>query len=266
MLQKKASQKPLVVHVYATEFDREGEGFRHDVCHIEKMGMEVADKVIVVSDLIRNSVIEKYKIKPDKIETVYNAVEVRENKKDVIFKRNADEKIVTFLGKISFQIGLEYFIEAANKVLQKMKNVRFVIPGSGDIINRMIKRVTELKIRDRFYFTGFIKGNDVDKMFANSDIYVMSSVSENFSISPLEVMHPDVPVIIGKQSAISKILNHTITIDFGNIDAIANAIYGLLNYSALSKMFSHYQQDEIDKMKWKNTAFQVKEIYSTVFL
>lgn len=259
---KKASGKPLVIHVHATEFDRSGENVNQRVYDIERAGMEAADKIIAVSNLTRKTVIERYGINPEKVVTVYNAVEPPAEDETVkTYNKTVSEKIVTFLGRITFQKGPEYFVEAANKVLQKQKNVRFVMAGSGDLMNRMVRRAAELKITDRFHFTGFLRGENVDRMFALSDVYVMPSVSEPFGISPLEAMRSNVPVIISKQSGVSEILSHAIKVDFWDVDAIADAIYGILNYGALSKMFRKFGKDEVDKLKWENAAFQVKNVY-----
>ncbi len=159
--------------------------------------MDAADRVITVSNFTRDTVINKYGINPDKVFTVYNAVDtVVESHMCRIFKGTVKEKIVTFLGRITLQKGPEYFIEVAHKVLQKMDNVRFVMAGSGDMLTRMIHRAAALKIMDKFHFTGFLKGEDVYRMFSMTDVYVMPSVSEPFGISPLEAMQSNVPVII----------------------------------------------------------------------
>ncbi|HBS87939.1 MAG: 4-alpha-glucanotransferase [Bacteroidetes bacterium GWF2_38_335] len=261
---KEVSGKPLVIHVHATEFDRSGEHINHQVFDIEKKGMEVADKVITVSNLTRNIVIERYGIDPDKVVTVHNAVDPVTINNEITNTKGVDEKIVTFLGRITFQKGPEYFIEAANKVLKKDPNVRFVMAGSGDMMNRMIKRVAELGIATKFHFAGFLKGSEVVDMFSMSDVYVMPSVSEPFGISPLEAMRSSVPVIISKQSGVSEILHHAIKVDFWDIDAMADAIYGLLNYNAISSMFRTLGKDEVENLKWENAAFKVKEIYKSV--
>lgn len=258
---KKVSGKPLIIHVHATEFDRAGENVNSLVYNIEKMGMEAADRIITVSNLTRNTVVEKYGIHPDKIETVYNAVEPKEDN-DQVFKRSLDEHVVTFLGRITYQKGPEYFVEAAYKVLQRTENVRFVMAGSGDMLRKMIRRAARLGIADKFHFTNFLKGKDVDKMFGLSDVYVMPSVSEPFGISPLEAMRSNVPVIISKQSGVSEILKHAIKIDFWDIDAMADAIYGLVKYSGLSSMFRKYGKEEVDSLKWENAAHHVKAEYT----
>ncbi|MEI7596141.1 MAG: glycosyltransferase family 4 protein [Bacteroidota bacterium] len=257
---KQVSGKPLVVHLHATEFDRSGEHINQDVYNIEHMGMHAADKVIAVSNLTRQIAIERYGIDPNKIHTVYNAVEPSEAER-VVYSRHVKEKVVTFLGRVTFQKGPDYFVEAAYKVLQKDPNIRFVMAGSGDMLNRMIKRVAKLGISTKFHFTGFLKGEEVNHMFSISDVYVMPSVSEPFGISPLEAMRSNVPVIISKQSGVAEILHHAIKIDFWDIDAMADSIYGLVHYPALSKMFIRHGKSEVDNLKWENAAFEVSRIY-----
>jgi glycogen synthase len=261
---KNASNKPLIVHVHATEFDRSGEHVNQNVYDIERRGMHEADKIITVSNFTRQIVIDRYNIHPDKVITVHNAVDLYKNQKDSTQEKYVREKIVTFMGRVTFQKGPDYFVEAAYKVLQKDKNVRFVMAGSGDMLNKMIKRVAELRISKYFHFTGFLKGDDVNRMFTISDVYVMPSVSEPFGISPLEAMRSNVPVVISKQSGVSEVLHHALKVDFWDIDAMADSIYGLLHYNALSKMFISMGKSEVESLKWDNSAHRVKEIYLEV--
>jgi glycosyltransferase involved in cell wall biosynthesis len=261
---KRVSGKPLVIHVHATDFDRSGGSVNPQVYAIEKEGMDAADKIITVSNLTRNIVIEKYNIHPDKVVTVYNAVEPLSNEEKIKLKKGVNEKIVTFLGRITMQKGPEYFVEAANLVLQKMNNVRFVMAGSGDMMNAMVKRAAELKITDRFHFTGFLKGDDVFDMFRMSDVFVMPSVSEPFGIVPLEAMQSNVPVIISHQSGVSEILKYAIKIDYWDTYAMADAIYGLINYPALHHMFREHGKEEVANLLWKNSAKKVRDIYLEV--
>ncbi len=257
---KHASGKKLVIHVHATEYDRSGESVNTLVYDIEKYGMENSDKIIAVSELTRQTVINRYGQSPDKVVVVHNAV-VPKEEEEFQYKKNINEKIVTFLGRVTFQKGPEYFIEAAHKVLQKTNNVRFVMAGSGDMLRRMIRRAAALKITDKFHFTDFLKGKDVDHMFSISDVYVMPSVSEPFGISPLEAMRSNVPVIISKQSGVAEILHHAIKVDFWDIDAIADSIYGLVKYDGLSRMFGKMGKSEVDSLKWENAGIKVKKIY-----
>lgn len=261
---KEATGKPLVVHVHATDFDRSGGRVNPVVFDIEKRGMEAADKVITVSNLTRNTVIEKYGIPANKVVTVYNAVDPIRSDYNNFAHKGLNEKIVTFLGRITMQKGPEYFIEAAHKVLQKMDNVRFVMAGNGDMMEKMVRRAASLKIMDKFSFTGFLRGQDVYSMLRMSDLYVMPSVSEPFGISPLEAMQSNVPVLISYQSGVAEILTYAIKTDFWDVDAMADAMYGVLNYPSLGKMFAKYGKEEVDSLKWENSAKQIKKVYDSV--
>ncbi len=258
---KHVSGKKLVIHVHATEFDRSGENINQEVYNIEKQGMEEADLIITVSNYTRNIVINKYGIKPEKVFTVHNGVEPISNIEHFKIEKNLPYKIVTFLGRITFQKGPDYFVEAAHKVLQKADDVHFVMAGSGDMLNRIVKRVAELRMGDRFHFTGFLQGNEVYKMYAMSDVYVMPSVSEPFGIAPLEAMQTDVPVIISKQSGVSEVLHHAIKIDFWDVDAMADSIYGLLYYKGIRSLFKKYGRKEVINLRWDNAAFLVTTLY-----
>ena len=261
---KKISGKPLVVHMHATEFDRSGENINENVYEIERKGMAEADRVITVSNLTRNIVIDRYHIDPDKVITVHNAVEPTEKAELLEVEKHVKEKIVTFLGRITFQKGPEYFIEAAQKVLERDPNVRFVMAGTGDLMEKMIRRVAKLKISSHFHFTGFLKGENVDRMFAMSDVYVMPSVSEPFGISPLEAMRSNVPVVISKQSGVAEVLDHVMKVDFWDVDAMADAIYGLLHYKSLNDMVVTGGTVEVNNLKWESAARKVADIYESL--
>lgn len=261
---KRLSGKPLVVHVHATSFDRSSDNnIDTRVYDIEKRGMEAADKVITVSDLTRNIVITKYGIDPSKVVTVHNAVDFS-GRSNVNVERGVKDKVVTFLGRITFQKGPEYFIEAAAKVLKRCDNVRFVMAGSGDMMNRSIRLVARLGISDRFHFTGFLRGKEVQEMFALSDVYVMPSVSEPFGISPLEAMRTGVPSVISKQSGAAEVLKYAFKVDFWDVDAMADEIYALLKYPALANFASKYGFDEVNTLKWNNAAVKIKNVYESV--
>jgi glycosyltransferase involved in cell wall biosynthesis len=258
---KQVSGKPLVIHVHATDFDRSGGNVNPNVYAIEKQGMDAADKIITVSNLTRQVVIDKYGIDPAKVITVYNAVEPYRHEDSTPFVSGFNEKIVTFLGRITFLKGPEYFVEAASRVLQKMDNVRFVMAGSGDMMNKMIRRAAQLKITHKFHFTGFLKGDDVFRMLHMSDVYIMPSVSEPFGISPLEAMQARVPVIISHQSGVAEILSNAIKIDYWDVDAMADAIHGILKYPKLSKMLARQGKKESCNLKWEDSARKVKQVY-----
>ena len=261
---KELTGKPLVVHVHATSYDRGDE--KHidtRVLDIETRGMLAADRVVTVSDLTRNIVVNKYHIDPAKVVTVHNAVDFS-GRENLQVERGVQDKIVTFLGRITFHKGPESFIEAAAKVLKRCPGVRFVMAGSGDMMNRCIKHVARLGISDRFHFTGFLRGMDVQKMFALSDVYIMPSVSEPFGISPLEAMRTSVPSVISKQSGAAEILDYAFKVDFWDVDGLADDIYALLQYPALSRFAASRGFDEVNALKWNGATAKLKAVYESL--
>ncbi|HEY5499276.1 MAG TPA: glycosyltransferase [Bacteroidales bacterium] len=262
---KNVSGKPLVIHVHATDFDRSRGKVNPQVYSIEKNGMDYADHIICVSNLTRDTVINKYHQNPAKVTTVHNAVEpVSQEILDIVPVRNISDKIVTFLGRITMQKGPEYFVEAAAKVLQKKKNVHFVMAGNGDMIEAMIRLAAKRGISDRFHFPGFLKGQQVYRLLKSSDVYIMPSVSEPFGISPLEAMQVGVPTIISKQSGCAEILDNAIKIDYWDIEAMSDAIYSIISYPAMNDFLKTEGKLEVDEIKWEYAGQKVRNIYNRV--
>ena len=260
---KEVKHKPLVIHVHATDFDRSRGNVNPTVYAIERRGMDAADHIMCVSNLTRQTVIEKYGQDPNKVSTVHNAVEPLEHPEE--FEKHArKDKLVTFLGRITMQKGPEYFVEAAAKVLKRTDGVRFVMAGSGDKMAEMIELVAKKGIADKFHFPGFMRGKQVQQILADSDVYIMPSVSEPFGISPLEAMQVGCPSIISHQSGCAEILQHAIKTDYWDIDAMADAIYAIVKYPAMYKSLHELGCEEVNNIKWSDAGLKVRRIYDGV--
>ncbi len=260
------SGKPLVVHVHSTEFDRSGEHVNQVIYDIEREGMERADKVITVSHFTRGIIISRYGISGEKVEVVYNGVERNGqwSRGQACIKR--DEKLVLFLGRITMQKGPEYFLYAAKKVLEVMGNVKFVMAGSGDLMHRSIELAAQLGIGQKVLFTGFLRGDDVRRIYQMADLYVMPSVSEPFGIAPLEALDNDVPVIISKQSGVSEVLRHALKVDFWDINEMANKIVAVLKHPPLQMTLRSHGNFEVRKLRWKDAARQCASVYEQLLV
>lgn len=260
LIAKAISGKPLVVHIHATEYDRSGDNINREVYNIEKRGMEEADHVIAVSEYTKQIIISKYSIAPEKITVVHNGIDEKDAGQ-LSRTHPFREKIISFLGRVTYQKGPEYFIEAAAKVLRKDRNYRFVMAGAGDKLFKMIEKAAGHRLMSHFHFTGFLKGGDVAQMFAMSDVYVMPSVSEPFGISPLEAIQFGVPVIISKQSGVREVLKHAIALDFWDTDAMANAIHALSSYEGLSGLLKRQSSKELENLRWETQAKKIIHLY-----
>ena len=257
--------KPLVIHVHSTEFDRSGENVNQRVYDIERQGMHTATHIICVSHLTKQVVINRYAVSPDKVSVVYNAIENSGKSFEngsVGIKR--DEKIVLFLGRITMQKGPEYFLAAAKKVLEVMDNVKFVMAGTGDMIRRTIELAAEMGIGHKVLFTGFLRGDDVDRVFQMADLFVMPSVSEPFGLVPLEALRNDVPVIISKQSGVAEVLTHALKVDFWDINEIANKIVAVLRHPPLQATLREHGNFEVRRFSWTDSAKRCRDIYDSL--
>lgn len=257
---KKASGKPLIIHIHSTDFDRSGGSVNPRIFEIEKRGMDEADQIITVSNLIRRRLINQYSISPEKIATVYNAIDpVSESKIKV--KSPHRTKTVTFLGRITIQKGPSYFAEVARLIYDKMKNVRFIMAGNGELRDQIVECCSRYRITNRFHFTGFLNGDEVAEILKKSDVFIMPSVSEPFGIVPLEAMQANVPVIISLQSGIAEVIHSAVKTDFWDVHAMADAVHGILKYKKLAKTMIDDGKKELDKLNWESTAGQIRQIY-----
>lgn len=260
---KQVSGKPLCIHVHATDFDRSRGNVNPTVYGIEKNGMDHADCIMCVSELTRQTVINHYHQDPRKCFTVHNAVYPLKDELQAIPRpdHTGKEKVVTFLGRITMQKGPEYFVEAANMVLKRTKNVRFCFAGSGDMMEAMIQLAAERGIADRFHFPGFMRGKEVYECLKDSDVYVMPSVSEPFGISPLEAMQCGTPTIISYQSGCAEILHNCIKVDYWDVHAIADAIYSICTNESLFKYLQTEGKNEVDQITWVKVGAWIRTLY-----
>ena len=256
------SAKPLVVHVHSTEFDRSGLNVNQHIYDIERAGMHAATKVVAVSHLTRSIILKHYAVDPRKVEVVYNAIDEDGGASNVHLPPiTRDEKIVLFLGRITMQKGPEYFLAAAKRVLEVMDNVRFVMAGSGDMIRRMIELAAQMGIGHKVLFTGFLRGNDVRRVYRMADLYVMPSVSEPFGLTPLEALSNDVPVLISKQSGVAEVLTHALKVDFWDVDEMANKIIAVLRHPPLHATLRDHGSFEVKRFSWEDSAANCLKVY-----
>ncbi len=260
---KQATGKPLVVHVHITEFDKSGgTSVNQRVYDMEREGMQAADLVIVVSNMIKCRIMNNYGVPEWKIRVVYNAAEPMDQSiNHDASKIKETDKIVLFIGRITLQKGPDYFVEAAKKVVEKEPNVKFIMAGTGDMLPRMIERVVHLGIADKFIFPGFVNREEVAKLNKIADVFVMPSVSEPFGIVPLEAMWQETPAIISKQSGVSEVLNHVLKVDFWDVNDIASKILALLYYKNLHNELKQHGATEVRSLTWDKPAHQCMDVY-----
>lgn len=261
---KKSSGKPLVLHIHATEMDRTLGNPDQRIYDMEKDAMEIADKIIAVSEWTKKTILKYYPIDPNKIVVVHNAVEQLKAKAFFRSKILKKDKIVLFLGRMTMMKGPEYFIQAAKKVLDVDPNIKFVMAGTGDSLKKIINLSIELGISKKVMFLGFYDPSTVDRMCSTCNLLVMPSVSEPFGIVPLEAARNKVPVIISKSSGVAEILNNALKVDFWDIDEMANKILAVLKYQPLHTQLRTDALGDLKNLTWLNQAKKIQHVYNSV--
>ena len=257
------SGKPCILHVHATEFDRTGGNLNQYVYDLERDALHRCDRIISVSGYTRDILCDKYGLPPEKIDVVYNGVDFngQSTPKRSPEERPIKDKLVLFLGRITFQKGPDHFVQAAKLVLDKLKNVRFVMAGGGDMYHRMIEYSAELGIGDRFHYTGPLNQEDVRRMYDMADLYIMPSVSEPFGIAPLEAASRGIPVILSRQSGVSEVMNSCLKADFWDTRDLAEKIITLLTDEVLARDLQEKSLEEVKEITWERSAGGLMDSY-----
>jgi len=256
---------PFVAHLHASEFDRCGDHGYHKIYRIEQEGLRAAQHVITVSRRTKRVAVQRYGISPEKITTVYNgAFPLKTKPVFSVPKLIQKENRVLFMGRITWQKGPGFFVEAARLVLDERPDTRFIMAGDGDMLPAMIERVAELRMGRRFHFTGFMHGEHVRRMYAISSLYVMPSVSEPFGITPLEALQCGTPVLLSKQSGCSEVLPHAPTIDFWDVRGMADAILTMLEHPEKTAENLLLCQQDLQDLTWNRSAEGIAAVYSRI--
>jgi len=268
---KELTGKPLIAHVHATEFDRAGGDWGNPLVHeIEQQGLEMADRIIAVSNLTKQLIVQRYSIPADKIEVVHNALDI-----DALSGYEYDARtygyleelkrqgytVVTTVTRFTIQKGLVHFLRAAARASERYEKLVFLLVGDGEQRDELLRLSAELGIADKVFFTGFVRGKQWRDAFSVADVFVMSSVSEPFGITALEAAHHDNAIILTKQSGASEVLKSVFTYDFWDIDALADRLVGIAASPGLEKMLQTNVQAEYRQLSWHKIAEQCLLMY-----
>jgi glycosyltransferase involved in cell wall biosynthesis len=255
---------PLIVHVHSLEYDRAGDGGDERIEAIERAGLEQADAIVAVSHYTRALIERRYGIDGSRIRVVHNGVYAPRTVAAYRRQSELPGPMVLFLGRVTFQKGPDYFVEAAAKLAARMPTVHFVMAGSGDMLPQLKERVRELGLSGRFRFPGFVRGPEVERMFSTADVFVMPSVSEPFGLTALEAISFETPVILSRQSGASEVLRHALKIDFWDVDRLAERIESLLTYPELRQSIVSMARDEVRRIHWGAAAELTLQLYRDV--
>ncbi len=267
---KEIKNCPIVLHVHSVESDRAGrpEG-NPAVQEIEAIALQLADKIIAVSDHTKRAIMRDYGIPADKIEVVHNSIEAElppeletaNAYQYLATMKSLGYKVVVNIGRLTIQKGLPNLLLAAQKVIAREPKTLFLIVGSGEQYQELIEMAASLGIGANVLFTDFQRGKRWRDAFAIGDLFVLPSVSEPFGLTPLEAIGYGTPVLISRQSGVSEILKNCLKVDHWDIDEMANSILAVTGNQPLGNELQRNAYQEYERMSWQTASDQIRDLY-----
>jgi len=254
-------QKPLVLHIHSLEYDRVGHKDVAWVYDIERFAMSKADVVIACSEYTKGIIESNYGLSGKKVKVVYNAVTPSKIKKPNFKDSKRDFKIL-FAGRIDGNKGLEYFIDIARLVLDKTKDVDFIVVGKGreDLDFGNIEHFNEIK--DHFHYLGYVEREELFGLYEKCDVLCMPSISEPFGLTAIEAAHAGLPVILSNKTGAAEILKDTLKANFWDIEKFSGHIISLRHKDRLYNRIVNKNKKALAGLSWDSSAVKVKSIYS----
>lgn len=206
---KKLYNIPLVITMHSLEplrpWKREQLGAGYDVsCWMERLAVENADKVIANSDDTKIDTLRCYGVSPTKVEVIYNGVDVhnfrRTRKTDVLKKYKIDphHRYLLFVGRVTRQKGLIYFLEALKYIDKKIPVVICAgAPDEKNIYETVAAKIKQIRKtgREITHIEDFVDHREINQIFSQARVFVCPSIYEPFGMATLEAMACEVPVV-----------------------------------------------------------------------
>ncbi|MGE5396813.1 MAG: glycosyltransferase family 4 protein [Chitinophagales bacterium] len=265
---------PLVTTIHATEHGRNRgihNRIQQEIHDIEHNLVLDSDRVICCSNNMQREINSLFGVGINKIHIIPNGV--AQQKVDERFYLSDlqlpglgdNDRIVFFIGRLVPEKGIEDLIRAFPQVAEAVPEARLVVGGKGPQEKDLVELSSELGIRDRVIFTGFISDNMRDLIYHWADAAVFPSLYEPFGIVALEAMAAGTPIVVNDVGGLGEIIEDEILglkVAPGNIDALARALIRILKDKELAgKLRKNAYKVIGEKYSWQKIAAQTVEIY-----
>lgn len=270
---------PLVATIHATEYGRHNGIHTEEQRHIHQQEYDLthsAERIIVCSKYMRREIRDTLAIPEQKVDVVYNGI--RWTKKQLNprfnyadFRRRFaadDEKIVYYLGRMTYEKGIFVLLNAAPQVLAQMGNkVKIVIIGGGKTED-LKAQAWNLGIWHKCYFTGFMPESDLNHFQVIADCAVFPSLYEPFGIVALESFAARVPVVVSDTCGLPEVVQHSKTgvvtrtndpdsLAWGILDVLKHPDYG-------EQLVENAYADLSERFDWLGLAQKTQHTYQVV--
>jgi glycogen(starch) synthase len=281
---KNETKVPVAFHVHSTEWGRSGGQGSEVVSYLEWETAQKADKVMTVSHAMQEDLI-RHGWPKSKISVVWNGVDPeRYNSKNCEpeevekirdkYSIEPEEKMLLFLGRLTWVKGVRNLIQAMPTVLDEYPNTKLVILGKGEQQNDLVETARRLAINDRVACRfEFVPEKERILHYAAADICIFPSIYEPFGIVSLEAMSMGKPLIVGAQGVVgfreqvipSGADQNGVHVNGGNPADIAWGIKEVLCDSDRARRWGEKSRKRVlQYFTWRKAAEQTLKIYETL--
>jgi glycosyltransferase involved in cell wall biosynthesis len=281
----------IVVHVHGTTVGASGVHYgnvfseswtRTASIAREKFLWRRAQRLLAVSENIRDELVLGYGIDPDRVRVVHNGVDSElfspSNRREELRQKYgwANCKVILYVGQLSPRKGLSVLIQAAYAVAQQVKDIKVVIVGgipryqeasTQDYVSSLQQLSGDLGLGEMVQFLGSVPNVDLPNVYSAADVFVLPSFYEGLPKVMLEAMACEKPVVATNLPGISAILTKDLGICFpaGSVERLAAALVTLLtDETARNDMGGRARAKVVNELTWDAAAKKIRDIYSEI--
>lgn len=264
---KQSFNVPLIATIHATEYGRNGGIHTKEqkyINDIEWMLTYEAQKIIVNSNFMKSESARIFNADFNKIDVIPNGIDLDKFDnfhKDLDFRRSYakdNEKIILTMGRMVNEKGVQHLICAMPKILKEYNDAKLIVAGKGPMLDELKDLAYRIGVAHKVYFTGYLSGDNVQKMYKNVDLAVFPSTYEPFGIVALESMLAGIPTVVSDVGGLDEIVKHGLTglkSYAGNSNSIADSVLAILKDNDLARRLSKNGKNEVlNNYSWEQIA------------
>jgi len=238
------------------------------------LAIKRAKKIIAVSNYTKDDILRFFKVKPEKIEVIYEGTTqlawrnsfVANSK--ILEKYKIGKPYLLYVGNAYPHKNLERLIEAFKILIRTyQKNLQLVLVGEEDYFYRRLKKLVSIvfespREKQEIIFTDFVSDEELTDLYQNAALYVFSSLCEGFGLPPLEAMAHGIPVVSSCATCLPEVLGDAaVYFDAGSAQDIAEKINNVLGDKSLTEKLIAAGYEQIKKYSWRKMAEEMLETY-----
>jgi glycogen synthase len=267
---------PLVTTIHATEHGRhQGWVDKHPQSYIhgvERWITNRSDRVLACSTFMREQIVDVFGVPDDQVEVIPNGIDPEDiqPQDDTELRRlraefaAPDESLILLVGRLVYEKGFQFALEALPRIIERLPNTRFVVAGSGTHEDELRRQARELGLMEHGTFVGWIGDDVLHSLYAIADVCVVPSLYEPFGLVALEAMASSCPCIVADTGGLREVVPHDeVGLRFRARDpeSLAQMTIRVLEDAELCRRLTADAFQHLRRFDWADVAERSAEVY-----